>query len=77
MASENLAFSGMEVFSYLTIGMNRQLVVIPPELLIDKINNTARYNLIDTKYHQMAFRLARGRCDCVLFGNPWSNKSEW
>ena len=44
---------------------------------IDKINNIARYNLIDTKYQQMAFRLARWCCNHALFGNPWSNKSEW
>ena len=44
---------------------------------IDKINNIARYTLINTKYRQMAFRLARWHCSCVLFGNPWSNKSEW
>ena len=45
--------------------------------IIDKINNIARYNFIDTKYHQMAFRSARWRCSHVLFGSPWSNKSEW
>ena len=44
---------------------------------IDKINNIARYNLIDTKYRQMVFRSARWRCSCLLFGKPWSNKSEW
>ena len=32
---------------------------------IDKVNNIARYNLINTKYGH------------GLFGNPWSNKSEW
>ena len=41
------------------------------------VNNKARYNLIDTKYSQMAFQLARWRCSRALFGNPWSNKSEW
>ena len=45
--------------------------------LIDKINNIARYNLIDTKYRQMAFQLARWCCSRALFGNLWSNKSEW
>ena len=44
---------------------------------IDKINNIARYNLIDTKYRQMVFRSARWRCSCLLFRKPWSNKSEW
>ena len=38
--------------------------------LIDKINNIARHNLIDTKYHQMVFRSARWHCSCGLFGNP-------
>ena len=36
-----------------------------------------RYNLIDTKYRQMAFQSARWHCSLALFGNPWSNKSEW
>ena len=44
---------------------------------IDKMNNIARYNLIDTKYRQMEFRSARWRCSRALFGNTWSNKSEW
>ena len=44
---------------------------------IDKINNIAKYNLIDTKYCQMVFQLARWRCSPALFGNPWSNKTEW
>ena len=44
---------------------------------IDKMNKIARYNLIDTKYHQMAFWLARWCCSYVLLGNPWSNKSKW
>ena len=44
---------------------------------IDKINNIPRYNLINTKYRQMAFRSTRWRCSRVLFGNPWSNESEW
>ena len=44
---------------------------------IDKINNIARYNLIDTKYRQMVFKSARWHCSRALFGNPWSNKSEW
>ena len=44
---------------------------------IEIINNIARHNLIDAKYHQMAFRSARWRCSRALFGSPWSNKSEW
>ena len=36
--------------------------------VIDKINNIARYNLIDTKYGQMALRLAKRRCSLALFG---------
>ena len=39
--------------------------------------NIARYNLIDTKYRQMALRSARWPCSRMLFGNPRSNKSEW
>ena len=37
---------------------NRQPITLSSRfenLTIDKINNIARYNLIDTKYHQMAF----------------------
>ena len=44
---------------------------------IDKINNIAKYNLIDTNYHQIAFWLARWLCSRTLSGNLWSNKSEW
>ena len=44
---------------------------------IDKINNIAKYNLINTKYCQMAFWSVRWRCSRALFGNPWSNESEW
>ena len=47
------------------------------QISIDKINNIARYNLIDTKFHQMVFRSARWRCSRALYGNQWSNKSEW
>ena len=35
---------------------------------IDKINNIARYNLIDTKYRQISFQLARWGCSHALFG---------
>ena len=42
-----------------------------------KINNITRCNLINRKYHQMAFRSARWRFSCTLFGNPWSNESKW
>jgi hypothetical protein len=45
-----------------------------PVKTIDKINNIARCNLIAEKYHQMAFRLARWRCSCTLFGNPYTLK---
>ena len=51
-----------------------QLIIVSN---INKINNIAWYNLIDTKYFQMVFRLVRWRCSRALFGNPWSNKSEW
>ena len=55
---------------------------------IETYNNIARYNLIDTKYHQMAFRspsegapiTVRWRSDQsqpAIFLNTWSNKSEW
>ena len=36
-----------------------------------------QHSQIHSKYRQMAFRLARWRCCCELFENPWSNKSEW
>ena len=29
------------------------------------------------KQHSQTFRSARWRCSHALFGNPWSNKSEW
>ena len=45
--------------------------------IIDNINNIARYNLSDKKYRQMVFRSARWSCSRAMFGNPWSNKSEW
>ena len=38
--------------------------------LIEIINNKARHNLINVKYHQMAFRLARWCCSWEFFGNP-------
>jgi hypothetical protein len=38
------------------------------EFNVDMINNIARYNLIDTKYRQMAFRSARWCCSRALFG---------
>ena len=37
---------------------------------IEIINNKARLNLINVKYCQMAFRLARWRCSWEFFGNP-------
>ena len=40
---------------------------------IDIINNKARYNQIDAKYHQMAFRSV---LTSPYLENPWSNKTD-
>ena len=61
----------------LPFGTKFQTYVSTYQRNIDKMNNIVRYNLNDTKYRQMAFQLARWRCSCGLFGNTWSNKSEW
>ena len=41
---------------------------------IDKINNIARYNLIETKYHQMALQLARSSVVAQYLGTPGQTK---
>ena len=44
--------------------------------LIEIINNKARHNLINVKYHQMAFQSARWRWSGSFLGTPWSNESD-
>ena len=60
-----------------SFGTKFQTYVSTYQRNIDKMNNIVGYNLNDTKYRQMAFQLARWHCSLALFGNPWSNKSEW
>ena len=42
--------------------------------IIDKINKIARYNLIDTKYCQMAFRSATAPVVARFLGTPGQTK---